>query len=196
LQLGNSGDAPLNLTRAFVAGTNPSDFIVASDPCSGTTLAPAATCTIAIRFAPEDLGARTAEVQFLSNATVSDPPVALTGNGLAGDPGPTGPTGATGASGPRGAAGPRGATGPAGPRGLPGRDAKITCKARRKGKRMRCTVRFVSAGATRATLRRDGRLVARARARRGHVRLVAPRGRYTLRVHYGSGRVLEREVRL
>ena len=170
LRITNLGDAPLALTRAFVAGSAPADFIVASDPCSATTLAPLATCQIRLRFAPEALGASTAALSFISDANVSAPPVDLSGTGIAADPGPTGPRGAAG---PKGGTG---ATGPAGPRGLPGRDGKVRCQVKSRRK-VRCVVTFRARGATRAVLRHRGHVAARSRARHGRVRLVAAPGR-------------------
>ena len=182
LTITNLGDGPLALTRAFVAGSAPADFIVASDPCSATTLAPLATCQIRMRFAPEALGASTAQLSFISDANLSAPPVDLSGTGLAADPGPMG---SPGAAGPQGAAG---ATGPAGPRGLPGRDGKVTCRVKSRRK-VRCVVTFRAKGAVRAALRRGGRTVAHARVHRGRVRLAAAPGPYTLRLAYRDGRV-------
>ena len=158
LTITNLGDAPLALTRASSPGSAPADFIVASDPCSSTTLAPLAACEIRLRFAHELLGASTAELSFISDANVDAPPVDLSGTGIAADPGPMGPRGVAG---PKGGTG---ATGPAGPRGLPGRNGKVTCRVKSRRK-VRCVVTFRAKGAVRAALRRGGRTVAHTRVR-------------------------------
>jgi len=91
--------------------------------------------------------------------------------GPAGPTGPGGPTGAagtpghdgaTGPAGSQGAPGTQGPTGPAGargPRGKAGRDARVTCKVTRAGRRVRCNVTFVGRQAIRSL---------RARLVRGH----------------------------
>jgi hypothetical protein len=126
----------VDVTRASVTGTQVSDFLVTRDGCADATLNTNDTCTIDLRFAPGETGARTAAVRLLG--TGSQPVTAdvqLTGTGGAlpkGDKGDTGDTGASGtpgapgspgapgADGATGAAGPTGATGPAGATGATG----------------------------------------------------------------------------
>jgi hypothetical protein len=89
--------------------------------------------------------------------------------GAQGSGGPIGATGMTGAQGPPGATGPR---------GRPGRDAKVTCKVTRKGKkktpRVKCTVKFAKksgVGKARARLSRSGRVYATGTYARGGLHL-------------------------
>jgi hypothetical protein len=83
--------------------------------------------------------------------------------GPTGATGPSGPTGATGAAGPTGSRGPTGATGQTGPRGPAGRNARVTCKVKRKGKakkvKVTCRVKLVAASSSKLTwkLNRAGR---------------------------------------
>jgi uncharacterized repeat protein (TIGR01451 family) len=131
------------------------------------------------------------------------PTVTISGaQGLQGPPGVDGADGTDGSNGqqgPPGEPGPTGPQGPAGPQGAPGRDARVTCKlVKKKGRkqRVRCTVRLRAPRAARASLRRDGRTVARARFYGGSVRLTAPPGRYTLRVRYDDGSVKQAKLQL
>jgi hypothetical protein len=173
------GDIALKVSRVTIAGANPDDFIKTSDGCEGATVAPGASCTVTLRFAPTATGARSAALRIADNAPGSPQDIALTGTG---DPAPTtgpGPAGQDGAAGQNGATGPAGANGhdgatgpagPAGPAGPRGRDASVTCKLKKpKGGKSKvvCTVSLASAKGSRATARltRGRRLYARGAAR-------------------------------
>lgn len=121
--------------------------------------------------------------------------------GPAGATGPAGPQGLPGANGTPGADGQQGAKGDQGAPGADGRagrDAVVTCKAPKKLKRgakkikISCSLKLTPA--TRVSLRRHGRVIARARATRsGRVRFRSrplEAGRYTLRA--GKARVAVR----
>ncbi len=181
----NDGEAPLRGAGTALTGE---DFIVSANGCTGT-VAPGASCTLAVRFAPTGPGARNGSLQVVGNAG-SQTTIALSGTGGAlpqgppGDDGATGPPGPAGAQGATGATGAQGPPGPQGATGAPGAAAglpRVTCRAsrvRRKRVRIRCTVR--AARSSRAVLRvtRAGRTVSRAS---GRVR----RGRATLRTRSG-----------
>jgi hypothetical protein len=114
--------------------------------------------------------------------TVAAPPAGDDGSdGAAGRPGAAGPPGRPGAEGPPG---PPGAEGPQGPEGPPGRDALVTCRAKRKKPKVRCKVTFPSSGAREVALKvkRRGEVVARGRAHRGGqtIAFALGRGSYTL----------------
>jgi hypothetical protein len=85
----NDDDAPPTVGRPLLTGTNADDFLVTNDDCQGTTLAAGASCTIRIRFAPSDVGNRTAALSVPGTVNTAD--ATLTG---VGGPLPTGPTGA------------------------------------------------------------------------------------------------------
>ena len=62
------------------------DFLTFADGCSGTTVAPGASCPIAARFAPSAAGERTGAMTIASStAKVSPVAVALSGTGVAVD---------------------------------------------------------------------------------------------------------------
>lgn len=85
----NAGGAPLWVDGVRLAGADAADFSVVADGCSGATVAPAASCTMRVRFLPSAVGPRAAELRFDDNAEAS-PAVALAGTGTVRpvDPGP------------------------------------------------------------------------------------------------------------
>ena len=118
----NTGDAPLQISGLLFTGADNGDFLISSDDCRGQ-IAPGASCTANVSFAPQGQGNRTATLQIESNDPNSPATVTLTGTGGPLPTGPAGPTGATGATGPAGATGstgPAGATGATGPAGATG----------------------------------------------------------------------------
>lgn len=64
----NSGTAPLNVTRAYLAGLNPGDYVIATNNATGATLAPGASATVSIAFRPTAAGTRQANLSFTSDA--------------------------------------------------------------------------------------------------------------------------------
>lgn len=76
-----TGDAPASISAVALGGTNPGDYRIVADGCSGTTVAKDATCDIAVEFRPTADGSRPATLTVTSNATLS--PVNLTGTGIA-----------------------------------------------------------------------------------------------------------------
>jgi MYXO-CTERM domain-containing protein len=64
-----------------LSGANAADFTVGADTCSGASLAPTATCAVAITFRPSILGAATASLNFNENASSSPQTVVLAGTG-------------------------------------------------------------------------------------------------------------------
>jgi hypothetical protein len=65
----NSGDAPLDISVVSLAGSDPSEFVIDDDGCSGLTLAPASndSCDIRVKFAPHTVGAKSASLQLVSD---------------------------------------------------------------------------------------------------------------------------------
>jgi hypothetical protein len=82
--LTNSGTVTLNVAMARRGGINPDDFQETSDGCSGTVLAPGASCTVGVRLVPNAAGARTASLLFDDNAASSPQTVGLSGTGIFG----------------------------------------------------------------------------------------------------------------
>jgi trimeric autotransporter adhesin len=79
--ISNTGTATLTLGTISMTGSNPGDFTATS--CSGASLAPGASCTISVTFAPAALNARSATLGIPSNAAGSPHNVTVTGNGVA-----------------------------------------------------------------------------------------------------------------
>jgi len=75
--------SPVNLTISTVTlgGTNASDFATSGDGCTGSTVAPNASCTVSITFTPSSTGSRTASLTFTDNAPSSPQTSSLTGTG-------------------------------------------------------------------------------------------------------------------
>ncbi len=84
LAIANSGTGTLNVTNVGVTGEDAADFIVSpGGTCPGTsfTLAPTASCTIAVTFQPVAPGTRLASINISDNAADSPQTVALQGTG-------------------------------------------------------------------------------------------------------------------
>jgi hypothetical protein len=79
--ISNTGSVALTLGSATVGGTNPGDFSVTSDACSGSTLDPAATCNLSVEFSPSGGGSRTARLEVPDGTTRGAREVPLTGTG-------------------------------------------------------------------------------------------------------------------
>lgn len=78
--LTNSGNAPLQISAAFLSGANATDFTLSSNNCSGA-IAANASCSVAIVFSPSATGIRSALLTFSDNAANS--PQSLTVGGTA-----------------------------------------------------------------------------------------------------------------
>lgn len=177
VSVASTGDAPLAVRSAGVAGAGAADFLIVGDRCSGVRVPPGGSCDVVVRFAPSSAGATTAALSIVSNAGIAT--VSLDGSGGALPQGPAGGDGANGSQGPAGPRGPDGATGPAGANGA---DAKVTCTVRKakRAKKVTVTCKVTRAGVARLT--RNGRVVATRRVRRGRVsfRVRRASGRYRL----------------
>jgi len=76
----NSGTAALAISRIAVSGTNAADFTLVNG--CGSSLAPAAFCTLSVYFKPGALGSRSAKITLTDNAGSGTQSVALTGTGI------------------------------------------------------------------------------------------------------------------
>ena len=167
LTVTNTGAADLEILGQSFRGKAAVDFFIGDSTCLGP-LPGGETCTLGVRFAPQDFEKRDAILVLNTNATPPTYEIELAGTatelpsgpagpqgpagppgpqGSAGPPGPPGPPGPAGPAGPVGAAGPPGPVGPlgpAGPRGAPGRNAAVTCVVKQvRGKpKVTCTVKF------------------------------------------------------
>jgi hypothetical protein len=60
----NVGSATAQLRTVTISGVNGTDFAMSGDQCSGALLAPKASCSVAIKFAPGAAGSRTGVLNF------------------------------------------------------------------------------------------------------------------------------------
>jgi uncharacterized repeat protein (TIGR01451 family) len=72
---------PLTIGSVALAGSNPGDFAISADGCTGASLAYNATCDVSVRFAPTEVGTRSATLVLSDNALDSPQSVPLTGAG-------------------------------------------------------------------------------------------------------------------
>jgi hypothetical protein len=79
--ISNPGTAPLHISGVVFGGANVSEFVNPSNPCVGTPIAPSASCSISVTFAPLGVGARTETVTITDDAPNS--PQSFTVNGTA-----------------------------------------------------------------------------------------------------------------
>jgi uncharacterized repeat protein (TIGR01451 family) len=75
----NAGTAALIISSISLTGSNPADF-ARTNACIAT-LAPGASCTITVTFAPQAYGVRTGALSVVDNAAGSPHFVSLSGNG-------------------------------------------------------------------------------------------------------------------
>ncbi len=79
----NTTNSNLPISSITLTGANPKNFIRSADTCTGQSLAPSATCTVHIEFAPTAAGNRTAFLQVNDTGPISphSHEVTLTGKG-------------------------------------------------------------------------------------------------------------------
>lgn len=63
----NIGQTDLQIGTASLGGTNPADFNISSDNCSGMTIGPQLSCAVGIYFAPSSAGVKNASLSVPSN---------------------------------------------------------------------------------------------------------------------------------
>jgi hypothetical protein len=76
----NNGAAPLAVGTVSLAGDDPNQFDITSDTCTGTSVAPGASCDIGVAFDPSTAGDLSASLRVPTN----DPNVPVTTAGLEG----------------------------------------------------------------------------------------------------------------
>lgn len=77
----NDGDGPLTVGTVEITGADPSDYAIHANTCT-SPVAPAASCTIQVEFAPNTPGLKNADLSIASNAGLSADTMPLTGTGL------------------------------------------------------------------------------------------------------------------
>ncbi len=78
-----AGSAPLRLTGASTQGAQSADFLIDGDGCAAAVLAPAAACTVNVRFTPSAAGERSALLTVADSDGHPAATVALRGTGSA-----------------------------------------------------------------------------------------------------------------
>jgi uncharacterized repeat protein (TIGR01451 family) len=79
--LSDTGSASIVVGSVDVIGTNPGDFAITSDGCSGKTIAAGSTCTVQVTFGPAATGARYATLRLNDDAADGPHYVSLSGTG-------------------------------------------------------------------------------------------------------------------
>jgi hypothetical protein len=81
ITVSNNTSATVTFSSIAITGANAADFTQSGTTC-GATLAPQASCTINIQFAPTATGARTASPTLADDASNSPQTVTLNGSGI------------------------------------------------------------------------------------------------------------------
>jgi hypothetical protein len=79
--INNAGTSGLTLGQANITGQDPGDFTVASDTCSGQTVAVGSSCLVKVVFTPTDAGLRRAVLHFNDNTAANGRDIGLSGTG-------------------------------------------------------------------------------------------------------------------
>lgn len=90
LTVTNSGTAPLTFVSVTISGSGMADYAVSSNNCTAS-IAPGASCAVAITFTPGSNGSRNANVVVTSNAPSSPNTITLSGTGASVTPGDEAP---------------------------------------------------------------------------------------------------------
>lgn len=75
----NDGTTPLHTASVRTAESDASQFAITTDSCTGSSVAPGESCTVAVSFRPTWSGSLTAVLRFVDDAAGSPHDVALTG---------------------------------------------------------------------------------------------------------------------
>lgn len=78
----NSGSGDLTISTVSFTGANPADFTIASDACTGVTLAPGGTCDVSVTFTPTVAGDLSARLTISDDASGSPHLVPVRGTGV------------------------------------------------------------------------------------------------------------------
>ena len=66
-----AGVAPITITSIVLAGSNPGEFAITQETCTGTPIAAGGTCTASVQFQPSVLGVRKASLVMAGPAPMS-----------------------------------------------------------------------------------------------------------------------------
>ncbi len=90
--ISSPGQVMTTLGQLRLSGQNGSDFVIVADQCSGQTLAPAASCTVGVRFGPQRTGSAarsgTLEIPYADGTNppsgAANPPLGVVTDSLSG----------------------------------------------------------------------------------------------------------------
>ncbi|WP_188974313.1 Ig-like domain-containing protein [Deinococcus aerolatus] len=88
ITLSNGGGIALNISGVSLSGSGSADFLIDTNTCTGTSVAPNGACTVGVHFQPTSGGLRNAQLNFVDNADNTPQSVTLTGNLNSVTPGP------------------------------------------------------------------------------------------------------------
>jgi hypothetical protein len=88
IEIANTGNMPGGMFIAVIAGGSIGSFQILDENCTGVELAPAATCTVQVRFQPLSEGVKKATLGLFGESE-GPTPIVLTGVGAAPDPAST-----------------------------------------------------------------------------------------------------------
>jgi hypothetical protein len=80
----NHGRDPLTVRETRLGGSNPHDFLIAADSCTGAILEVGGNCFVRVRFGPQEVGPRSAVIELITSAGSEPYPITLQGQGSPG----------------------------------------------------------------------------------------------------------------
>ncbi len=83
IQITNAGNRTLSVRKAHIQGASAKAFKISSDSCSGKTLKPGTSCSLAVSFRPTVRGSASADLTLADNGVGGANTVALSGHGIA-----------------------------------------------------------------------------------------------------------------
>ncbi|HKL21589.1 MAG TPA: choice-of-anchor D domain-containing protein, partial [Tichowtungia sp.] len=80
--ISSTGERRLEIESLSIVGSNPDQFTVDRDECSGQQVSPGTNCAVTVVFEPLDAGNQSAQLEVLSNASTSPDSITLSGEGI------------------------------------------------------------------------------------------------------------------
>jgi hypothetical protein len=81
--LTNTGAVAATVSNVTLGGTNPGDFAIVADACTGASIAASGSCAVQVAFAPTVAGTRTATLSVSTNAGTKSSALSGTGDATA-----------------------------------------------------------------------------------------------------------------
>jgi hypothetical protein len=80
----NTGIGPISVNSAALSGNAATDYVIATDACTGATLATSATCSVGVTFTPSAVGSRVASLTVTDSTGGAKAQIlSLSGTGIA-----------------------------------------------------------------------------------------------------------------